>query len=68
MITHRLNVILLTISLVLPITPTYAGYPLSPESKKYIALAAVVGGTVGGLFGYATAEPSNEHPITFWEK
>lgn len=61
--------LLLTASLLIPATQLHAGYPLSPESKKYIALAAVVGGTVGGIFGYATAPQSNNAtPTTLWGK
>lgn len=47
-------------------------YPLSPQSKKFMQLAAVIGGSVGGLIGglaYAnTRIPLQEKDKNFWEK
>lgn len=65
---------LFVISLLMPSKATYAhDYPLSPESKEFIAIAAAIGGGICGGIGLAVAldEVSQQKPnpnATFWDK
>ncbi len=63
--------IALGISLILPVNIINA-YPLSPESKKFIAIMAALGGTAGGLIGYLASDKpyyyDYQKPTTLWGK
>lgn len=61
--------IVFLIGLIFQANPMRATYPLSQQSKDYIALAAVIGAGVGGGFGLMAWASQDDAPrATFWQK